>query len=224
MTGVSEVTAQTALASALREVVGPAARANGYKGSAPNWRRSNASGDLAVVNVQSSSYSTAGHLRCVINLAVAPEPWLRWEREKLGARMPKQVVESLGLFRQRLHPTGTPEGADGWWDVEDSDSARAAAVDMVSQLERDGWPVLDRMLDPEGMLERIRSGDLGLMKRENFGGIIFDRAEALLLMGEGPSDALNSLLTRALDGVRPEQREHAERFNAWVLEQAQIAG
>jgi hypothetical protein len=223
MTGASDVTAQTALASALREVVGPAARANGYKGSAPNWRRSNVSGDWAVVNVQSSSYSTAGHLRCVINLAVAPEPWLRWEREKLGARMPKHVVESLGLYRQRLHPTGTPEGADGWWDVEDTDSARAAAVDMVSQLERDGWPILDRMLAPGGMLERIRSGDLGFMTRENF-GIIFERAEALLLMGEGPSDALASLLERALDGVRPDQRAHAERFNEWVLTQAQTAG
>lgn len=224
MTGASDVTAQAALASALRDVVAPAARAHGYKGSAPNWRRSNASGDWAVVNVQSSSYSTAGHLRCVINLAVAPEPWLRWEREKLGARMPKQVVESLGLFRERLHPTGTPEGADGWWEVEDADSARVAAVDMVGQLERDGWPVLDRMLAPGGMLERLHSGDLGFMKRETFGGTIFDRAEALLLMGEGPSDALDSLLIRALDGVRPEQREHAERFNEWVLEQAQTAG
>jgi hypothetical protein len=137
--------------------------------------------------------------------------------------MPKHVVESLGLYRQRLHPTGTPEGADGWWDVEGTDSARAAAVDMVSQLERDGWPVLDRMLAPGGMLERIRSGDLGFMKRENFGGSIFDSAEALLLMGEGPSAALNAPLTRTLDGVRPEQREHAERFNEWVLEQAETA-
>jgi hypothetical protein len=223
MTGASDVTAQTALGSALREVVGPVARSNGYKGSAPNWRRSNASGDWAVVNVQSSSYSTAGHVRCVINLAVAPDPWLRWERERLGARMPKQVVESLGLFRQRLHPTDTPPGAHGWWEVEDTDSARVAAVDMVSQLERDGWPVLDRMLAPGGMLERVRRGDLGFMKRENFGGTIFDRAEAVLLMCEGPSDALNSLLMRALDGVRPEQREHAERFNEWVLEQARTA-
>lgn len=216
------MTAQTALAGALREVVGPAARANGYKGSAPNWRRSNASGDWAVVNVQSSSYSTAGHLRCVINLAVAPEPWLRWEREKLGARMPKQVVESLGLFGQRLHPTGTPEGADGWWEIDDTDSARLAALDMEIQLERDGWPVLDRMLAPGGMLARIRSGDLGFMKRESF-GILFDRAEALLLMDEGPSDALNTLLKRALDGVGPDQRVHAERFNEWVLAQAHTA-
>lgn len=74
------------------------------------------------------------------------------------------------------------------------------------------------------MLERIRSGDLGFMKRENFGSTIFDRAEALLLMDQGQSDALNSLLKSALDGVRPEQREHAERFNEWVQEQAKTAG
>jgi hypothetical protein len=222
MAGAPGATAQTALATALREVLVPAARANGYKGSAPNWRKSNASGDWAVVNVQSSSWSTSAHLRCVINLAVAPEPWLRWERERLGERMPKQVVERLGLFRHRLHPTGTPEGTDGWWEVEDTDSAQAAVVDMASQLERNGWPDLDRMLAPTGMLDRIHTGDLGFMKRENFGGM-FDRAEALLLMDEGPSDALDSRLKQALESVRPDQRENAERFNEWVLGQAQSA-
>jgi hypothetical protein len=136
--------------------------------------------------------------------------------------MPKQVVESLGLFRQRLHPTGTPEGVDGWWEVEDTESARAAAVDMVVQLARDGWPDLDRMLAPGGMLDQVHSGDLGFTKRESF-GLLFDRAEALLLMDDGPSDALNSRLKDALDGVRPDQRAHAELFNEWVLAQARTA-
>jgi hypothetical protein len=94
------MTAQAALRAALRDIVGPAARAAGFKGSAPTWRSANSHGDWAVVNVQSSRGSTAESLRCVINLAVAPAPWLDWRRESLGS-LPKSVTESLGLWRDR---------------------------------------------------------------------------------------------------------------------------
>lgn len=100
------MTVQEALKIALRDVLGPCARSYGFKGTDPTWRKSTASGDWAVVNVQSSSFSSAEHLKCVINLAVAPEPWLRWSRVKLGPGMPKSVTESLGLYRERLHPHG----------------------------------------------------------------------------------------------------------------------
>jgi hypothetical protein len=213
------VTAQDALKAALRDQLGPAARRHGYKGSPPNWRKSSAAGDWAVVNVQSSSFSSAEHLRCVVNLAFAPEPWLRWEAEKLGAGMPKSVSESLGLYRERLHPEGTPEGIDGWWDVTDDESARVAVTDMLTQLDQAGWPVLERMFSREAMMSRLHDGDLGMMKRSNF-GVLFARAEALLLMDAGPSDALNSQLDYALSNVMPRQREHAERFDAWVRSEA----
>lgn len=203
----------------MRDHLSPAARSRGYKGSAPNWRKSSSSGDWAVVNIQSSSWSTAESLRCVVNLAFAPEPWLRWEAESLGAGMPKSVSESLGLYRERLHPEGTPEGTDGWWDVSDDESARAAVADMNAQLDRAGWSVLDRMFSRDAMVTRLRDGDLGMMKRSNF-GVFFARAEALLLMDAGPSDALESQLNYALNSGMPRQREHAERFDAWVRAEA----
>jgi hypothetical protein len=106
------VTVQEALKVALREMLGPSARIHGFKGAAPTWRKSTVSDDWAVVNVQSSSFSSAEHLKCVLNLAVAPEPWLRWNRVKLGPGMPKAVTESLGLYRERLHPAGTVPGQD----------------------------------------------------------------------------------------------------------------
>ncbi|MBK9725395.1 MAG: DUF4304 domain-containing protein [Actinomycetales bacterium] len=62
------MTAQDALKAALRDVLGPAARDRGYKGSAPTWRKSSAAGDWAVVNVQSSMFSSARELRCVVTL------------------------------------------------------------------------------------------------------------------------------------------------------------
>jgi hypothetical protein len=144
---------------------------------------------------------------------------LRWEAENLGAGMPKSVSGSLGLYRERLHPEGTPEGTDGWWDITDDLSARMAVADMNVQLDRAGWPVLERMFSREAMLARLRDGDLGMMKRSNF-GVFYARAEALLLMDAGPSDALESQLDHALSDVIPRQRANAERFDAWVRAEA----
>lgn len=207
---------------ALRDVLSPAARERGYRGSAPTWRKGTAAGDWAVVNVQSSKGSTSEGLACVVNLAFAPEPWLRWLRESLGAGWPKSIVESLGLYRQRLGPSGAPEARPGWWRVTDEASARTAVEDMVLQLDRAGWPVLEQMFSRDAMVARLADGDLGMSKRasqERF----FHRAEALLAMVDGPSDALDAALARALAGV-PEhdraQRAHAERFDTWVRAQA----
>jgi len=180
------MTAQAALRAALRDIVGPQARAAGFKGSGSTWRSGNLQGDWAVVNVQSSSWNTAECVRCVINLAVAPAPWLDWLRESLGS-LPKSVNESLGLYRDRLHPAGTPPGADGWWQISSDSDARAAAADMVVQLADHGWPTLTRLLNRQALLDSIRSGDLGHMKAEHH-NVFFARAEALLIAGDGTSE------------------------------------
>ena len=212
------MTAQEALKATLRGLLGPVARTHGYQGSSPTWRKSSPAGDWAVVNVQSSAFSSADHLRCVVNLAFAPEPWLRWRAEDVGARMPKRVTEYLGLYRSRLHPAGTPSGADGWWEVRDSDSATAAVADMIAQLDREGWPTLGRMFSREALMARLREGALGWMKRP-YQPVLFARAEALLLMDAGPSDALEERLIEARN-VGEDAREHAERFEAWVRAEA----
>jgi hypothetical protein len=213
------VTAQQALKAALRDGLAPAARGHGYKGSTPTWRRSSDLDDWAVVNVQSSSFSSAERVSCVVNLSFAPEPWLRWTAEKLGAAMPKSVTESLGLYRERLHPEGTPERTDGWWEVTDDASARTAVEDMKVQLDGAGWLVLDAMFSREAMLARLRQGDLGMMQRAD-SGVFFARAEALLLMVDGLSDALDSQLNYALTNVMPHQIGHAEQFDSWVRSEA----
>jgi hypothetical protein len=83
---IHSMTAQAALKRALRDVVGPAARAAGFKGSGTTWRLQNSTGDWAIVNVQSSPWSTSETVRCVLNLAVAPAVWLHWMGEWLGSR------------------------------------------------------------------------------------------------------------------------------------------
>jgi hypothetical protein len=215
------MTVQKALKAALRDILGPCARSHGFNGSAPTWRKSTSSGDWAVVNVQSSSFSSAEHLQCVINLAVAPEPWLRWTRVKLGAAMPKSVTENLGLYRERLHPKGTAAGQDGWWEITDAASAVSAVEDMVGQLDVAGWPVIEQLLRREGMLEQVRTGGLGHWTQPS-AGVFLARAEALLLMDGGPSPALDERLQYALENCTPQQREHGVEFDAWVRDQANL--
>jgi hypothetical protein len=210
-------TVQAALRAALRDVVGPSARAHGFTGSAPNWRTSNALGDWAVVNVQSSAYNTRQSLRCVVNLSLAPDPFIAWTAR--GHARPKVPGEGYGLFRQRLHPAGTPAGVDGWWQVNHPDEAAVAAADIRTQLEVDGWPVLRRLLDRDQLMAQVRAGDLGHMKRKPV-DVFFARAAALLLSDAGPSAELDEQLAHALEHTPDKHREHAESFDAWVRRRA----
>lgn len=140
----------------------------------------------------------------------------------MGTGMPKPVTESLGPYRERLHPEGTAPGRDVWWEMTDAVSVTSAVADMVVQLDVAGWPVLDRLLRPETMLKQVRTGSLGNWKRSS-SGVLFARAEALLLMDGGPSPELNERLKFALENCMPQQRENALEFDACVREQANHA-
>ncbi|MFF2274562.1 DUF4304 domain-containing protein [Agromyces sp. NPDC058126] len=216
------VTLHTALKAELRDQLGPAARRHGYRGSAPTWRKTNAQGDWVVVNVQSSSWNTSERIRCTINIAAVPEPWLRWMRHQLDARPVKSVSESHGLYRDRLHPTGAPDGADLWWEAVDASSIEAMVADMTARLEDVGWNLLDLLLTREGIRRRLEDGNHGLFKRASVPAL-FKRAEALLLMDDGPSNELDACLAYALEGAMPGQRENSEAFDSWVRTQAEAA-
>jgi hypothetical protein len=136
--------------------------------------------------------------------------------------MPKSVTESLGLYRERLHPEGTSPGHDVWWEMTDAVSATSAVADMVFQLDVAGWPVLDRLLRPESMLEQVRTGSLGNWKRSS-SAVLFARAEALLLMDGGPSPELHERLQFALENCMPQQMENALEFDACVRHQTNHA-
>ena len=105
------------------------------------------------------------------------------------------------------------------WNIVDEESARTAVADIAAQLNRAGWPVLEGMFSREAILARLRHGELGMMKRSN-ARVFFARAEALLLMDAGLSDALESQLEYALTNVNTTQREDAQRFDAWASSQA----
>ena len=215
------VTAQEALKAVLKEQVAPVLRSHGYKGSAPTWRRTSERGDVAVVNVQSSSFSSAAEVLCVINTAVAPRPWLDWSEVKFG-RPVKSVKESDGLWRDRVHATDSrvTRGGEPWWGVTDTRSARMTADDMVEQLEATALPTLERLLRREEFVRTVREGDLGFAKSSSL-PTFFDWALLTLLADEPPSEEFKALLAKVATSPEERTADAARRLTAWARDHQQ---
>lgn len=209
--------AQDVLKAALRDVVGPHLRSHGFKGSGSRWRLMNEFGDAAVVGVQRSSSSTATELRCLINLAVVPEPWLAWNRAQ-GIQL-KSADESVGLWRDRLH--AGPLDREVWWRVRDVRDAASCARDMVQQLEETGVPTLQRLLNRDALLETLRLGELGFGTRAAKRRLA-DLGLAVLLSDAGRSAELEQLLRNLelnpSDGTAYAQRKLVD----WASARAQL--
>jgi Domain of unknown function (DUF4304) len=162
--------------------------------------------------VQSSMFSTAGEVRCVINLAVAPRPWLDWLHAS-SEPLQKSISDSLGLYRDRLHPSGSTPRRDIWWEVHGAD-AQEVAHDMVVQLA-DGLPRLLNLSHRENLLAAIRERDLGHFKGPN-PEVFFKRAEAVLIADRGLSPELEELLDYVTAHSAASQMHSAEKFAAWA--------
>jgi hypothetical protein len=211
------MTAIEATKVAIRELVGPALRAEGFKGSGSTWNLSSESGDFAVVNVQRSQYNQGSEVRFVVNLAIVPKPWMENRHpEDLGVR---PVKEYYGLWRDRLHPspssTHSTEGADRWWLVRDSQSADAAATDVVEQLRLTAVPKLRSLLDREILVAELRKGDLGFIKGK--GNWAFRCSGlAILLSDDGPSQELEDVLDELGALLNDQQMDMYRNLCAWV--------
>lgn len=217
------MTAQTALRRAVRDVFGPNARAHGFTGTFPTWRRSTPTGDWAVVNIQTSKWNTASDLECIVNLSVSPEPWIRWWRDfddEFITGDVSRIHEDAGLYRTRLQPAGRSAEVERWWRVTDDVSAVDAVQDMVRQLEQTGWPLLDALLSPGGLLAAVEQGDLGDLHYEDFPSH-FLRAHAMLVLDRGPSPELDALLSAAGVQAGRDETAMAQEFDRWARDQAQ---
>lgn len=212
------MTAQESLKTSLRERLQPVLRDHGYKGSAPTWTLKNSRGDVAVVNVQSSSFSSAEEVLCVINVAVAPKPWLDWSEVRLG-RPVKAVKESHGLWRNRVHARDSRvvRGGEPWWGVSDATTAQLAADDMVEQLQAGALPLLNRLLRRDEFLKTLRQGDLGFAKSSSL-PVFFKWSLLVLLADEEPSAELETLLAEVEADSDALSREQGGRLAEWARE------
>lgn len=210
-------TAQAALKTALRDILSPALRSQGFKGSGITWTHETELGDVAIVNVQSSSWSTREEVRCFVDLAVAPDPWMDWRSTQTGQPRRKSPKENDGLWRSRLDRP-TPPGARGsepWWVIHDMRSAEVAVTEMRDELIGSSLARLRELVTREGLIAAVREGDLGYMKKSSFGGF-FDRMLALLLVDEGPSDELARLQTQFTASQSEHLDKYDEKFIPWL--------
>ena len=156
------MTARDGLKVALREHAVPVLRAAGFRGTYPTWRRADPSGDVAIVNVQSSLYHEQDFGEFYVNLAVVPKSWWIWAREcysrvsPLAATAGKQPNESHGLYRQRLAPEGMRKPGTYSWAINSAEDARPIVATMAASLEQRGLPALREFLD------RDQSAPVGL--------------------------------------------------------------
>jgi hypothetical protein len=154
-----------------------------------------------------------------VNLSAIPEPWLRWQRELLAGGMPKSISESLGLYRDRLHPSAGTKLGEAWWEIDDSISADAAVSEIVMQLEMVGWPLLNDWLSRESLRRRVDEGDFGFSKANL--PLRVAMAQALLLMDGGPSRELHAKLEECRRNAGEQKLRMVEKFEDWVRAQAE---
>lgn len=152
------------LREALRDVLGPTLRAHGYRGTSPTWRKCSADGDVAVVNVQSSAFNTADEGACVLNLGVAPAPWIDREvslRHVTPARRDHLKADDC-LWVLRVHAqSSTDPDNERWWHYRDEDSALRVAEAMVLALEQYWLATIEALLDHDEIRRRLVAGDPG---------------------------------------------------------------
>jgi hypothetical protein len=210
------VTALDDLNDALREIVGPFLRKEGFRGSGQTWRLKAPNCDVAVVSVQRSKFSTRDHVQCLVALAVVPEVWWQWERDSPGGATSTQPSTAHAFYIEGLGPKGTAE-ARPWWHVTRGTDAELAALDMVTQLRETGLPALRHLLNREAMIDALRSGDFGEAPR-------FERALAVLLSDYGPSPELEQLLTRIEASAHGPHGLAAEDLVNWARQHAASTG
>lgn len=122
------------LRQALRDVLGPVLREHGYRGTSPTWRKSSAAGDVTVINVQSSAFNSADEGACVVNLGVAPAPWIDREiatghlvpaaRDRLSAHDCPWTIDCMHIAKRTLMTSGGGTTATRpprcWWSRRSS--------------------------------------------------------------------------------------------------------
>jgi hypothetical protein len=208
------VTVQEALKQELRTVVGPFLRSQGFRGSGTTWRLWSERGDCSIVNVQSSQFSSSSDVSCVINLSIVPAIQFDWWEYSSAAAVSRRnaPTEALGMWRERLHPTGP--GQAQWWRIASEEQAHLAALDMVDQLSALGIPTLAALQDRRRLLQSFCEHSM-----PGFGYVAETRhAIALLLCDEGESEELRDALEQLLSSAWAEAGD--VKFAKWATEHA----
>jgi Domain of unknown function (DUF4304) len=149
MVSVMNQTSMPRLETAIRSILAPHLREDGFSGSGRTFRRVRNSW-IQVVHVQGSR--SGGSF--AINLAIHPLDILDVRDE---APDPKTITDDLCEFRRRLAETDM----DQWWEHQASvDSMNCAMTEAARVYARVGRPQLDTICGSESPMHRVRAVDL----------------------------------------------------------------
>jgi hypothetical protein len=117
-----------------------------------------------VINVQSSAFNSADEGACVVNLGVAPAPWI--DREIATGHLVPAARDRLSAhdcpWTTRLHAhSKTDPDDERWWHYRDEASAVLVVETIVAALRQSWLSTLDALLDPDELRRRLREEDPG---------------------------------------------------------------
>jgi hypothetical protein len=182
---------------------GFAKRGRTYSLAAPN-------GDLAIVDFQSWRLHV-GAVGFFVNLAIVPTVMVEWLRRNESGP-PEKINDAQGFWRDRLlvseeyEPAGE-FGREQLWEFKEIDSGDACGAILARVLERGVLSTLTWLVDRSNLLAAVRDPltDPTLIKVRPR-----ERALIVLLVDEGPSDELETLLRQV------EQKDPDDIVATWA--------
>ncbi|MPS29666.1 MAG: DUF4304 domain-containing protein [Alcaligenaceae bacterium] len=109
-------------------------------------------GNVAVIEFQKSSKSSADVILFTINVGIICGRLLEAERS-----LPKKVGIVDAHIRQRIGML-LPDRSDKWWTIEPRSDAGSLVEEISRLIERDVVPYLDRYLDDKALVALWESG------------------------------------------------------------------
>jgi hypothetical protein len=184
MFGVMSQSSQPRLETALRTVLAPILREDGFSGSGSTFRRV-AAGRVQIINVQGARHGGS----FAINLAIHPlaVPDLRDETPD-----PKKITQELCEFRRRLSETG----ADQWWKYEPTETGMASAMEDAAAVYKNvGRKIFDSVSGPSSPIMTVSAAEFaaGSFDFRGFGSTKVRMALTLARLRRGDGDIGESM-------------------------------
>jgi len=143
-------TAQEGLRDLLRDLVAPALRAQGLKGTAGKYHLPDPN-HFALVEWQRNTHSTSEELTFTVNLMVMKRStWKdRTADGKFRLKVPVAGIYGWGEWEERIGFL-MPEHRDIWWPVRAGEDSSEVGRSVVEALTRWGLPALRSHLHEDG--------------------------------------------------------------------------
>ncbi len=228
----ARVVARIALKQSLQTEFVPALRGAGFRGTFPTWRLAR-DGHVAVVDVASGKYDEGSRGAFQVMTSVVSPAWWAWKHEcphvtifGSESRSGKERFTD-GLYQGQLRRTAIMPSSKSWeseweWETTSVEDATLVAADMTQSLVTTGMPKLLELMDPEVLLQAVKSGAIDEDLRLDRPGMK-DMILAALLSDIGGED-LEQVCRRLDEWARRDYSDLPLATAAWARQRAAAVG